>query len=164
MSFSKNLSPANDSGRPLSMTGRVLLSVVCLLAIGCNDAETPTSPSSTSTTTTPTVAEPSVTEEFAGTVQVGSARFYSFTVEANGTVNVTLTAMGGAGVPSSVWMGLGLGVPSGEDCTATTTVNGPSGSTPQITGTYAPSVYCVRIYDIGNLYTAAQFAVTIAHP
>ena len=146
------------------MTPRVLLPVVCILAIGCNGAETPTSPSSTSTTTAATVADPSITEDFTGTVTVGGARFYSFTVEANGTVNVTLTAMGGAGVPSSVWMGLGLGVPSGEDCTATTNVNGPSASTPQITGTYAPSVYCVRIYDIGNLYATAQFAITIAHP
>ena len=138
--------------------------LLSVLVLGCDDAQTPTSPSSTSTTTTTTVAEPTITEEFTGTVQVGSARFYSFTVETNGTVNVTFTAVSGTGVPSSAWMGLGLGVPNGEDCTATTTVNAPPAATPQLTGTYGPSVYCVRIYDIGNLYNAAQFAITIAHP
>jgi hypothetical protein len=138
--------------------------MLCIaLMPGCNDGQTPTSPSQTTTTTT-TVAEPTISEEFTGTIEAGGARFYSFSVESNGTVNVTLTAMTGAGVPPSIWMGLGLGVPSGEDCTATTTINGPSGTTPQITGTYAPSVYCVRIHDIGNLFAAAQFAITIAHP
>lgn len=97
-------------------------------------------------------------------MSVGSSRFYSFTVEANGTVNVTFTSISGAGVPATVWMGLGVGVPSGEDCSTTSTINGPPGTTPQFTGTYAPSVYCVKIQDIGNLYAAAQFAVTIAHP
>ena len=139
--------------------------ILCVLAAAhagaCgSDADTPTSP----TTTTPTVASPTVTEEFVGTVPVGGASFYSFTVEQNGTVNITLTAIGGAGVPGTAWMGVGIGVPSGEECPATSTINTPPGTTAQLTGTYAPGVYCTRVADIGNLIAPATVAVTIAHP
>ena len=134
---------------------------IALLASACDKTETPTS--STDTTTT-TVASPTITEEFVGTVPVGGTRFYSFTVVENGTVNVTLTSVGGTGVPSTVWMGLGIGTPSGEDCPTTSTVNGPSGSTPQVTGTFVPGIYCAAVVDIGNLAAPATFAATIAHP
>jgi hypothetical protein len=110
------------------------------------------------------VASPSTTEIFSGRVGVGGSAFYSFTVGQNGTVNVTLADVGGFNVPSTVWLGLGLGTPSGEDCAAATTVNTASGSAVQLTGTYAPGVYCVRVFDIGNLVAVAAFNVTIAHP
>ena len=126
-----------------------------------SDAETPTSPSSTATTT---IASPTVSEDFDGTVSVGGSAFYSFSVEQNGTVNVTLTAVSGSGVPGTAWLGLGIGIPSGEDCPATSTVNTPPGTTAQLTGTYAPGIYCARVTDIGNLFAPARFAVTIAHP
>jgi len=134
---------------------------LALLTAACDKTETPTSATDTTTTT---VAAPTITEEFSGVVPVGGSRFYSFTVVENGTVNVTLTSIGGAGVPSSAWMGLGVGTPSGEDCPTTSTVNGPSGSTPQVTGTFVPAIYCVAVVDIGNLAAPASFAVTIAHP
>jgi hypothetical protein len=114
------------------------------------------------------VASPTTTELFAGRVPVGGASFYSFSVVENGTVNVTLADVGGANVPSTVWLGLGIGTPTGEDCTTATTINTASstaaGATVQLTGTYAPGVYCVRVWDIGNLVAAAAFNVTIAHP
>lgn len=110
------------------------------------------------------MAEASIVEEFIGTVTPGGSAFYSFSVAAAGTVNVTYTAASGAGVPGTVWLGLSVGTPSGEDCATTTTVNTPPGSAPQLTGTYNPGVYCVRVSDIGNLFARANFAVTIAHP
>jgi hypothetical protein len=134
------------------------LAAVALSFAGCDDKTTPTSPSSTDSTTT-TVAAPTTTELFAGRVAVGGSAFYSFTVGVNGTVNVNLADVGGAGVPSTVWLGVGLGTPSGEDCTTSSTVN-----TAQLTGTYAPGVYCVRVWDIGNLAAVAAFNVTVAHP
>jgi hypothetical protein len=147
------------------MTRRLAIgTLMAALAAGCgNDSETPTSPSTTSTTTA-TVASPTVSEDFVGTVGVGGSAFYSFSVEQNGTVNVTFTAISGNGVPGTAWMGLGLGVPSGEECPASSTVNAPPGSTVQLTGAYAPGVYCARIADIGNLFAPAAFAITIAHP
>jgi hypothetical protein len=129
----------------------------------CGDrAETPTSPSTP--TPTPPVAEPTITEEFTGRLAVGGSAFYSFSVAENGTVNITLADVGGAGVPATVWLGLGLGTPSGEDCAVSASANTPSGSTPQITGTYQPGVYCARVWDIGNLFAPAQFTILIAHP
>ncbi len=105
-----------------------------------------------------------MTEEFTGVLSPGGAGFYSFSVGVYGTVNVTFSSIGGAGIPASVWMALGIGVPSGEDCAATSTVNGPSGSSPQLTNTYNPGVYCVRIHDLGNLFGPARFTISIAHP
>jgi hypothetical protein len=131
---------------------------------GCDDSSTATSPSDTSSSSTTTVAAPTTTELFAGRVPVGGAAFYSFSVVENGTVNVTLADVGGANVPSTVWLGLGIGTPAGEDCTAATTINTASGSAVHLTGTYAPGVYCVRVWDIGNLVAVAAFNVTIAHP
>jgi hypothetical protein len=111
-----------------------------------------------------TVAEPVATEEFLGTVSVGGTAFYSFTVEQNGTVRITLASVSGANVPGSVWLGLGIGAPAGEDCATTTSLNTQAGSSPQISGTYGPGIYCARVYDIGNLIAPARFTITIDHP
>jgi hypothetical protein len=153
-----------DTERPPVVTRAVLIACLPMLIVasGCDKAESPTSPSSTTTTTS--VASPTVTEEFVATVPVSGSRFYSFEVIENGTVNVTLVSVGGATVPSTVWMGLGIGTPSGEDCTTTSTVNTAAGSTAQVSGTYAPGIYCAKVLDIGNLFAPATVAVTIAHP
>jgi len=148
--------------RALVATG--LLTAAVLALQGCDDKSTATSPSTTDTSTTTTVAAPTETELFSGRVSVGGSAFYSFTVGVNGTVNVNLADVGGAGVPSTVWLGVGLGTPSGEDCATSTTVNTAAGTAVQLTGTYAPGVYCVRVWDIGNLAAVAAFNVTIAHP
>jgi hypothetical protein len=139
-----------------------LLAVLITATTACSD--TPTSPSTTTTTIPATVAEPTVTEDFTGTLRVGSAAFYSYTVVSSGTVRITLTNVGGVNVPSTVWLGIGIGQPSGEDCVITTSANGPASSTAQLSGTYSPGVYCVKVSDIGNLIAPAQFAVSIAHP
>lgn len=163
MPFPSNLSPRRDTSRPHAVTRWSLAALVPLLAVAaCDKAETPTS--STDTTTTTTVASPTTTEEFTGTVAVGGSSFYAFTVGENGTINVTLASVGGAGVPSTVWMGLGVGAPSGEDCSTTTLTNGPAGASPQVSTVYAPGIYCVKVADIGNLAQPATFTVTIAHP
>ena len=141
---------------------RIFVAAASIAAAGCNKAETPTSPTTTTTTTT-TVADPTSTEDFSGTVGVGSSSFYSFTVEQNGTVRITLTSVSGANVPGSVWLGLGLGTPAGEDC-STTQLNTQAASTAQISGTYAPGIYCAKVSDIGNLIAPARFTVSIEHP
>jgi hypothetical protein len=145
--------------------GHLALAAALLTATAaCSDS--PTSPSSATTTTIPatTIAEPTVTEDFNGTVRVSGAAFYSYNVVENGTVRVTLSRVSGTNIPSSVWLGLGIGQPSGEECSTTLTVNGPSGSTAQLSGTYSPGVYCVRVWDLGYLIAPAQFAISIAHP
>lgn len=148
----------------MSIAPAVVVIITALVTAACGN-DSPTSPSSTSTsTTTTTVTTASITEDFTGTVPVGGSLFYSFTVGENGTVNITYTAVSGSGVPGTVWLGLGLGTPSGEDCVTTSNVNTPPTGTAQLTGTYAPGIYCVKVSDIGNLYAPATFDVTIAHP
>jgi hypothetical protein len=64
----------------------------------------------------------------------------------------------------TVMLGLGIGTPSGTACSTSTSVNTPSGTTPQVTGTYAAGLYCANVADIGNLFAPATVDVTIAHP
>src|SRR5215204_4842097 len=116
-----------DTPRPLAVTCGLLLAAA-LLVSGCDDSSTATSPSDTSSTATTTVASPTATELFAGRVTVEGSTFYSFTVVENGTVNVTLADVGGASVPSTVWLGIGIGTPSGEDCSTSATLNTAAGS------------------------------------
>jgi hypothetical protein len=143
------------------MNFRCLVCLCAVLAAGCSD-DTPTSP--TETTTTQTAASPTITEQFDGVVPVGGSKFYSFTTSTYGTINVTLTAVGGSFVPSTVMLGVGLGQPSGTDCVTSSTVNTAAGSTAQVTGNFDPAVYCAKVSDIGNLYAPASFSVSIAYP
>lgn len=138
------------------------LVLTLLTTSGCSD-DTPTSPTSTDTSTS-TAAAPTFTEEFASTVPVTGSAFYSFTVTTYGTVNVSLTSVSGQYVPSTVTMGLGIGKPDAETCTTTTSVSTPAGAGPQLSAVQEPGVYCVKVSDVGNLYSAANFAVTIAYP
>ena len=136
------------------------LTCAAFATLGCSD--TPTSPSTT--TTTAAVVEPTIIEDFGGTIGLGTSSFYSFTIVQAGTVQVTFSSVGGSNVPATVWMGLGIGQPSGEDCVTTNAINTQAGTSPQLTGTYASGVYCVKITDIGNLVAPARFAISIGHP
>jgi hypothetical protein len=134
---------------------------LCVVLAGCS-GDIPTSP--TTTSTTPTAASPTITEQFDGVVPVGGSKFYSFTTSTYGTVHVTLTAVGGTFVPSTVMLAVGLGQPSGTDCVTTTSVNTAAGPTAQVTGNFDPAVYCAKVSDIGNLFGPASFSVSIAYP
>lgn len=134
-------------------------------ATACGDDSTPTAPTTTpTTTTTTTAAAASVTEQFTGSLPVSGFRFYAFEVGEFGTVNVTLERVGGGGVPTTVWVGLGLGIPDGTDCSTTTSLNTQAGAGPHLSATLAAGTYCARIYDVGNLAAPAPFVISIAHP
>jgi hypothetical protein len=136
-----------------------------LFGSACSHSSTSTSPSGSSSTSSTAAAAPTVSESFTGTLPVGGFKFFSFNIAANGTVNVTLNSVSGAGIPSTVQVGLGIGTPSGIDCSTTTTVTaGVTAAAPQATGTFGPGTFCVRVYDVGNLFGPANFNITIAHP
>ena len=150
------------------LSGAVLtLASLCaalLTSGGCSDSGSPTSPTTT-TTTTVTAAEPTVSEQFNGVLRVTGSSFYSFDVSAYGTVNVTLQNVGGVtGVPESVWVGLGIGVPDGTDCSPTTSVTTQAGAGPHVSSVLQAGTYCARIYDVGNLAAPTPFAALIVHP
>lgn len=138
------------------------LVVTCVLLVTSCGSDSVTS--LTSPSTTPTVAEPTVTDVFAGTLPVSGSRFFSFATSAYGTINVTLTSVAGDFVPGTVMVAVGLGQPSGTECVTSSSVNTASGSSPQIAGPYAAGTYCARIADIGNLFAAASFSITVAYP
>lgn len=131
-----------------------------LLGTACN-GDSPTSPTTATTTTT---IPPTTTETFEGTVTAGGSTFYSFSIEQSGTVNITLLSVSGTYVPSTVWLGLGIGQPDGTDCITTSTVNTAAGASAQLTGTYGPGVFCAKVSDIGNLFGTAAFSASIEHP
>jgi hypothetical protein len=134
--------------------------VVATLTAGC-DQDGPQLPP------TPVVAPASITETFTGTLAVQAPQgvvFHSFSVTTTGRIEVTLTSLG----PSTLAVGLDLGLPTGLGCAAalgsdaSATVQ-PS-TTPHIRGTVLPGSYCVSIYDIGNLTDPLDYTITVAHP
>lgn len=136
-----------------------------LAACGACSHDSTTEPSSSSSSATTAPAAPTVTEVFTSTLPVGGFKFYTFNIAASGTVNVTLNSVSGPGVPATVQLGLGIGQPAGTDCSATQTATaGSTSAAPQVTGTFGPGLFCVRVFDVGNLFNPANFTVTIAHP
>ncbi len=132
---------------------------LALLIAGCGS-------SATSPTPVRTPAEPTTTESFVGTLGVGATRFYSFSVGVYGKVNVALTALGDAEGPSSVELGLALGVPVGTACSVdpTDAVTTTAGSEVVVNRVREPGIYCARVNDAGNLANTSTFNVSIAHP
>lgn len=137
---------------------------LCALALGLALCGTACHSSSTAPATTTTPAAASITETFNGTVQVGGAAFYTFNVSQYGTVNLVLTSVSGALVPSTVMLTIGIGTPSGTGCATTSTATTASGSTVQLTGSFNAGTYCANVADAGNLFGPANFSLTIAHP
>ena len=139
-----------------------LLAVLVAFDAACSHNNT-TSPSTTAATTTTTA--PTTSESFVGTLMVGQFMFQSFNIGTNGTVNVTINSVSGSGVPSTVHLGLGIGTPTAYDCTYTSSVTASSTdpAPPQLTGAFGPGVFCVRVWDVGNLSAPANFNITIAH-
>ena len=127
----------------------VLAVAACMLLTNCGSS-TPTTPSTTATSTS---------ETWSSTVAPGGQSSRSFTVNAAGTITVTLTAAGDT-------LGLGVGLPrvTGGGCRLAVTVNASPGSTPQISTSADAGQYCVQVYDLGTLTDPVGFAVKIDHP
>jgi hypothetical protein len=141
------------------MTARLLLMVaVAALSAGCGDDASPTSPTDTTPVTT--------TITYAGTLDAGGSRFYSFTNNAAGSVTAFLASViaTDSKLPVAVPLELGIGVPAGTGCATTTTqIVGPA-LAPQMTVSLAAGVFCLRVGDAGELRAPITFAVRFVHP
>ena len=106
---------------------------------------------------------PITTDTFSGTVNVGSQDIHTFTASQNGEVDVTLTS---AAPPSTIVMGLGIGVPNGSSCTlvAGGSIQTAAGTTSQLYGIVSSGTYCVDVYDVGNAASPVTYSVNVAHP
>ena len=139
---------------------RRVLPAVLLLALvvaGCDNSDG-------GSTTAPTVAAPTTTETFTGTLVPQSLNSHNFTMSQSGTVAITLTAVG---PPATITVGLGVGIPNGTMCSlslgAGSTVGAQASTTPQIAGTSIAGGLCVAIYDIGNLLNSVDYSITVIH-
>jgi hypothetical protein len=137
---------------------RPIVLALALAVAACGSSST----SPTTTTTTPS------TELFEGKLQSrGDSMFFSFTVGAAGNVDVTLASVTTAtspGASTNLVLGLGLGSPLATDCNLTTQTTTMPGLSSQLTGTnFSPAIYCVRVFDVGNLTTPVNFAIRIVH-
>jgi len=135
-----------------------LVAALTFGAAACGGGDSP------STLTAPTAPTATIiSENFTGTVAVSGNDAHTFTVAlSGGQVNATLTA---AGPPSTIFMGLGIGTPSGSTCTLLTngSVVTPAGTTAQLTGTLSAGSYCVMVFDVGNQTAPVTYAVTVNH-
>jgi len=136
-----------------------LFVAACVLAA----ASACTTDDPTATTSIPLVPSQPIVDTFAGTVAVTGKDTKVFSVtQGNGGLDITLTAL----VPSAV---IGIGAGTWDPTTGCTlgsnaTRNVSPGSAPQLSFTQIPvGDYCVQVYDVGNLTTAAAYNINVAH-
>ncbi len=134
------------------MTGRIaILVLVVAAAAGCSsDTATPLAP------TTP----PATTFTFASTFQANGSATRSFEQISRGAVNLTLTA-----ASPDVALSIGIGIPraDGTSCVLTQAATVRVASSPQITLTAEPGVWCVRVADVGTVPERVTFSLLVNH-
>jgi hypothetical protein len=135
-----------------------LIVATVFTAVGCSNS------SNDSSLTLPTVpTSPLVTENFSGTVQVGSNDSKPFTVTSTGfQITVDLTS---AGPPATIAMGIGVGTYVGGTCqlSAGGSTTTSAGSTPQLTGTINAGQFCFMVYDVGNQSAPITYTAVVNH-
>lgn len=135
--------------------------VVALLCSACGDSQSTTSPSA------PTTAPGRSTELFTGNLAPGDSQFYSFTVAQAGTTDITLVSLRpvGASTPAlTTPVGIGIGTPAGTGCSISASLTAQPGLAAQLSTSTTATIYCVDIYDIGNVTDVMNFTVRIVHP
>ena len=116
------------------------------------------------TTTTPTPTIVTITETYSGTLIGASAGTFSFTTLSGGAITATLAALG---PDDTKTVGFSLGTFSGSTCTVIMDNSQATKSFAFNATASSIGVYCVRIYDNGNVTTDKvpyTFTITVAHP
>ncbi len=128
---------------------RIAALMALLLSAACEDNRSPIQPT------------PTVTDVFTGTLSQQSTSTHPFTVEHAGVVTVALVTLDPL---SEITVGLGLGSPSGSDCTLRlkndTAVQGSILTAAATT----PGSYCLAIYDVGNVSEDVSYTIQLTHP
>ena len=138
---------------------RLALLVAAVVAQSCNST---TAPDLADSQITPAVF---TTQTFAASLTTSGSLFYSIVVTQRGPVSLTLAAVqtpGGGALTTPI--GIGVGIPQGTGCPRTSSVVTPPGLAAQLTVTLNPGTYCAAVYDVGNLSSAANFAMRITYP
>jgi len=132
--------------------------LLAFLTVACGD--NPTSPDDTATTTA--AVSPTV---FEGTLDQNASNFYSFTVSQSGSITAYLASLTLVGHREALVfpVRLGVGVPKGEGCAVTVSVDTSPALVTQLTTTLGAGIYCINISDIGALPGAAAFSIRFVH-
>jgi hypothetical protein len=136
-----------------------LLAFTAVVAAGCGNDATPTTPTTTSDLRS--------NETFGATLNVGQSQFYSFSTISPGTTEITLISLrpvGSVSATLSPVVGLGLGTPQATDCALSSATNTTPGLKAQVSVATNISTYCVKIADIGNLTGAVDYTIRVVHP
>jgi len=135
-----------------------LIVATVFTAVGCSNSSDNTS------STLPTApSSPLVTENFSGTVQIGSNDSKPFTVTSDGSpITIDLTS---AGPPATISMGFGVGTFVGGTCQLSSGGNttAAAGPTPQLSGTISAGSYCFMVYDVGNQSGPITYTAVVNH-
>jgi hypothetical protein len=100
------------------------------------------------------------TETFTGTLSAKGSGVDPVTVAGNGNMDVTLVSL----TPdTTITLGLGIGQPTAQGCSLLTS-NESSRVGTILSGSVTPGAFCVAVYDIGNVTTALNYTLTVAHP
>ncbi len=159
------------------MFRRSFLTLAAVLAAACNKDVSPVP------VPTP-IAQPSITENYSGTLFVLGSNLHSFAVKLPSEVDVTLTAVatvpvtadptadppvvGVPSVPLTVPLTLRVGQPTlttiGVQCSDLMSISTSPGTTPQLKGQALAGTYCVSISDPDDvLPSAVSYAITVSH-
>ena len=131
-----------------------------LVASGCGD--NPTSPDDSSSTTK---ATSNIVYE--GTLAPKGSGIYSFTASATGLVSANLASLALLGHRDalSVPVRIGVGVPKGEGCALSQSIDTAAALVTQLTAPLTTTgIYCIGIVDIGALPGVAVFSIRFTHP
>ncbi len=131
---------------------------VALLAGACGDS--PTAPDAVVTTSVSQIA-------FEGVLESGAARFYSFSTAQAGSVQATLQSLVAVGRRDAVNVPvrLGVGVPRGEGCAVSESIETSPALVAQFSSSSLPTgTYCLNVADSGDLPGATRFLVRFSHP
>jgi hypothetical protein len=141
------------------MSARILVAVLLVSAAGCGDS--PTSPSSVTSSTVSTAGY----YDFEATLSSGESAFDAFNVSTAGAVTVTLSSIirppQYSAVP--VRLRIGVGIPQGEGCNISESVDAVPALTPQLTSTLGTGIHCVSVADIGDVAGTVLVAVRVTH-
>jgi hypothetical protein len=138
----------------IGRTGKVvLLSVaMALTCAACSDPEAPPAP---------TPVDPTITENFTGTLNPFGTNVHPFTITQVGGLKVTIN-----NVTPSAAIGVAVGTPSPATgtCIPITGLTAVGGPDAQISGTATiPGNFCLNVSDVGNLVEAVTYTITVLH-
>jgi hypothetical protein len=121
-----------------------------LAAAACSDPVPPAAPS---------VAPPTITETFSGTLPVAGSSLQNVTVNQVSKMTVKLTS-----VTPDAAVGIGVGTPSSGTCVLLDSRSPVSaGSTVLLSGTALAGNLCVSLFDVGNLTENVTYTIEVSH-